>query len=393
MPLSMTGLGIVLLVSAQTGSFGRAGLIVAASTVTGAVTQPWWGRLIDRLGQARVLVTAGLVCNVSLSLLVTSVLLDLPLLVALAAAVGTGAGFTSAGSCVRSRWSYRLDGSPLLGTAFALETVVDECVYIIGPVLVTVLATVVHPAAGLAVCVLLGLAGALALAQLRDTEPPVGTTAESLAVTPLLPRSLLVPVVLASASLGAIFGGMELVVVAFATDAGAPAYAGISLTAWATTSLLAGVLTGTISWKASPVRRFQNGACLLAASMIPLPFADRPAVVTGLLLLSGFAVAPTLIALVALAQAAVPASRLNEALGWASMGTTTGVAIGAAGLGYVVDQLGPRAGFWGLVGIGGLLMVLAHCVPGPDGYRTGSRRLLDVPRLASAVAAARLFGP
>jgi len=42
LPMSMTGIGIVLLVSLTTGSFGLAGLLTAAGTVTGAVVAPLW---------------------------------------------------------------------------------------------------------------------------------------------------------------------------------------------------------------------------------------------------------------------------------------------------------------------------------------------------------------
>ena len=47
-----------------------------------------------------------------MTLLVVSVLEGWPLAVTLLAAVGVGAGFSSAGSCVRARWSYRLKESP-----------------------------------------------------------------------------------------------------------------------------------------------------------------------------------------------------------------------------------------------------------------------------------------
>jgi MFS family permease len=105
MPLSMTALSIVLLVSAMTGSYGRAGIITGTATVAGAVAAPLWGRYIDRVGQARVLILAGLICNVSLTLLLLTVLAGLPLVVTLVTAVGVGLGFSSAGSCVRARWS------------------------------------------------------------------------------------------------------------------------------------------------------------------------------------------------------------------------------------------------------------------------------------------------
>ena len=58
LPLSMTGIGIVLLVSLTTGSFGRAGIIAGVGTLCAAVAAPAWGRMIDGLGQARVLLTA-----------------------------------------------------------------------------------------------------------------------------------------------------------------------------------------------------------------------------------------------------------------------------------------------------------------------------------------------
>ena len=139
LPLSMTGLGIVLLVSLTSGSYGRAGLVAAVSTLTAAAVAPLWGRAIDVVGQARVLVLAAMINSSSLAVLVISVQLDWPLALTLAAAFGVGVGFSSAGSSVRARWTARLRDSPLLQTAFALEAVLDEVVFIVGPVLVTFL--------------------------------------------------------------------------------------------------------------------------------------------------------------------------------------------------------------------------------------------------------------
>ena len=362
LPISMTALGIVLLVSATTGSYARAGIITATATLVGALAAPWWGRMIDRIGQARVLVTAALICNVSLALLVVTVLLRLPLPLTLVTAAGVGLGFSSAGSAVRARWSHRLTGNRLLDTAYAFEAVVDEVVFMVGPVLVTFLATALHPALGLVACVVFGLIGALALASMRDTQPPSRTAAESAAAHVPLSARLLVPIVLASAGLGGLFGAMELVVVAFAKEAGIPQYTGLIVMAWAFGSLVAGVLTGTVSWQASPASRFRWGAFLLACSVVPLPFASSPFVVTVLLTLSGFFIAPTLIALVAVTQAAVVPSRLTEALGWTSTGMAAGVAAGAASLGYLIDLFGARAGFWGVVAIGVLLTLAALSV-------------------------------
>jgi MFS family permease len=364
-PTSMIALSIVLLVTATTGSYGRAGVITAVGTVTGACAAPLWGRLIDRIGQPRVLLAAGLLCNLSLTLLALTVVWHLPLMATVAAAVGVGLGYSSAGSCVRARWSHRLADSPLLNTAYAWEAVVDEGVFIVGPVLATFLATSLHPAFAVGACVVLGLTGSLALAGLRDTEPPVRLTGQRGEAVLALSASRLAPIVVASAALGALFGGMELAVVAFAREAGVLRYTGLMIMVWAVGSLVAGLVTGTVTWRVSSTHRFRWGAVLLACSVLPLPFAHSPWLVTGLLMVSGFFIAPTLIAAVAVTREIVPAARLNEALGWSSMGMATGVAAGAAGLGQILDLFGARAGFWAVLAIATLLIVAALCVRAP----------------------------
>ncbi|SDS41560.1 Predicted arabinose efflux permease, MFS family [Friedmanniella luteola] len=359
LPMAMTGIGIVLLVSLSTGSFAVAGVVTATVTLAGAVSAPLWGRTIDRLGQAPVLVVAAAIWTVSLAVLVVAVEAGWSLPAVLAAAVGVGLGFSSAGSAVRARWSHRLQGSPLLDTAFAVEAVLDEVIFIVGPVLVTFLATTVDPALALGVAGVVGLAGALVLAGQRGTEPPRRPRRSTDAPAAGIHLAALAPVVVASVALGAVFGGMEVVVVAFATEAGVLPFAGAILMAWAAGSLVSGVLTGTVAWRRSPAARFRVGSAALALSLVPLPFVHQPLLVAALLVLSGMAIAPTLIASVAVTQAAVPQARLTEALGWTSTGLAGGLALGAAGLGALIDAGGAQLGFWGVVAAGVLLALAA----------------------------------
>jgi MFS family permease len=358
LPMSMTGLGIVLLVSLTTGSFGLAGLLVAVATLAGAAVAPLWGRAIDRVGQARVLLLSVLINVLSVGLLVTAMELAWPLAVSLAAALGVGIGFSLAGSAVRARWTLRLNGSPLLNTAFALEAMLDEVVFIIGPVLVTFLATAIHPALGVSVSAVIGLIGAVALAAQHSSQPPIRSTPHEHMGSSRLPWRVLVPVAIASGALGMVFGGMELNVVAFAKEAGVLSYAGLILIAWSFGSLVAGAVTGAVIWRASPARRFRVGATMLALSLLPLPFVDHPVGVALLLILSGIAIAPTLIASVGVIQSAVDQTRLTEALAWNSTGMVAGVAVGAAAVGYVIDSSGAQAGFVA-VAIAGLLLTLS----------------------------------
>jgi hypothetical protein len=85
------------------------------------------------------------------------------------------------------------------------------------------------------------------------------------------------------------------------------------------------------------------------------------------LILSGLAIAPTLIASVGVTQSAVDQSRLTEALAWSSTGLAGGVAIGAAAVGHVIDTWDAQAGFIA-VAIAGLLLALSGLfVRGPHG--------------------------
>lgn len=357
LPLSMTGMGIVLLVSLTSGSFARAGLLAAVVTLTGACTAPGWGWAIDRVGQARVLVAAAVLNSLGLVLLIAAVLRDWPLPVGLAAALAVGLGFSSAGASVRARWSHRLGTSPLLQTAFALEAVLDEVVFIVGPVVVTVLATRVHPASGLALSALVGLAGAVLLAAQRRSQPPVSTATRT-GDRPPLRRGTVIPLTVAMGALGMIFGAMEVVVVAFARERGLLPVAGAFITAWSLGSLIAGVVTGGVAWRRPAAQRFRIAGAALAVSLLPLPFLSGAWPVAGLMLLSGMAIAPTLIAGVAVVQGAVPPARLTEALGWNSTGLAVGLAAGAATAGALIDAAGSAAGFGG-VAAAGLLLVAA----------------------------------
>jgi MFS family permease len=99
------------------------------------------------------------------------------------------------------------------------------------------------------------------------------------------------------------------------------------------------------------------GAVCLGVSLLPLPWVREPLLVAALLFVGGLAIAPTLIASVAVTRAVVPQSRLTEALAWSSTGVAGGLAAGAAALGFLIDRGGSHLGFWGVVAAGALLIL------------------------------------
>lgn len=178
LPLSMVGLGIVLLVSARTGSYAQGGTVAAAYVLAAAAFGPLQGRLADRWGQAPVLLTVGLVYAAGITLTLVSIgaewSIPWPHLCAAAAGLGT----PQTGSMVRARWTHAVAHRGQLNTAFSIEAVLDEVVFVVGPVLVTFLTLEVADFSGLLVAAAAATLGSWALAAQRRTEPPVSTSSK-----------------------------------------------------------------------------------------------------------------------------------------------------------------------------------------------------------------------
>jgi len=345
LPISMMTLGIVLLVSSLSGSYGLAGQVSAAYIIGNAAFAVPHGRLADRFGQGRVLYLDSVVFGLASGLMVTSITDDwsLPwphLLAALA-----GASIPQIGTMVRGRWAHLLRVDSERHTAFAVESVADEVVFVSGPVLVTFLSTAWAPQAGLVVAVVVGTLGSVGLAMQHRTEPPAHPRDPAVGQSPM-PWRLLVPLTIGAAALGSLFGALEVASVAFADDAGRKAVAGLMLGAFSLGSLLAGVAAGVLVWQRGPLPRARTGMGILAVGTLSLPFLPGLVIVTMALFLTGLALAPTLIALFSLIAASVPRERLNEAMGFVQTGMSAGIAPGAWLAGVVADEHSGSAAYW-----------------------------------------------
>ena len=364
LPISMVVLGIVLLVEDASGSYGLAGAVSATYVAAGAAFAIVQGRLLDRLGQARVLVPMVSMFTAMVTLLVVSVESDWPAASTYVFAAVGGASLPAAGSCVRARWSHALRGRPAdVQTAFALEAVANESVFMLGPILVTVLATAIDPVAGLAAAIISGLTGTLLLATQRSTEPPVLPDRRTTGDRTRLPWRTLAPLVVMMFSLGALFGGAEVVTVAFSEERGSQAYAGPLLALWALGSLTAGVITGALHLRTSAADRVRLGSVGMCLAMVPLAFIDSVVLMGGALLIGGFAIAPTLIAATSLVEQSVPASRLTEGMSVLHTGVVAGIAPGAALAGLVIDRAGASSAYFVSLAAGALAAVAGQLLP------------------------------
>jgi MFS family permease len=359
----METLGIVLLVVGVTDSYGYAGALAGATTVANAAATVIQGRAIDRLGQRRVLPALICLWGLALAALVVSVHGEWPRWTAFALAAAVGLMLPPVGTCVRARWSHVLDEPRQVQTAYALESVVDEAVFITGPILVTFLATAWDPVAGLAVAVVAGVGGTLFLAAQRATEPPGHPRIEAVEDRPRMPWRTVVPLTVVAMALGSLFGSAEVTTVAFAQEAGHEGVTGLLLALWALGSLLAGVITGAIQWKGGPSLRLKVGTVALALGMAPLALIEPVWLMGAALFLAGFAIAPSLIATLSSVEQAVPSARLTEGMSFIHTGLSAGLAPGAALSGVVVDAAGASPAYLVSVGAGVVAALAAQTLP------------------------------
>src|ERR1700734_587278 len=105
MPMSMYGLGTVLLISAGTGRYALAGTVSAAGALGGAVCGAELGRPIDRLGQHRVLVPVCVTFALAVAGLTAAVTLHAPDWTLFACGIAGGATIPQTGPMARARWS------------------------------------------------------------------------------------------------------------------------------------------------------------------------------------------------------------------------------------------------------------------------------------------------
>jgi MFS family permease len=368
-PMAMFGLGTVLLVAARTGSYGLAGLVSGAGSVGYAVTAPQVARLADRFGQRRVLRPLVVVFAANCLVFVTCAELGAPIWVLMITGCLAGSSMPSLGSMVRARWSALLDGSPALHSAFALESVVDEMIFVVGPALVTVLATALPPA-GVLLCMVLSVTGTLLFAAQRQTEPairPRGERARRAAAgrngtgragtggrLPAPGLATMAPLYL---FLGAMFASIDLSTVDFAQRQGHKPLAGFILGTYALGSAIGGLWYGSRPWRMPAERRFALTLILTVAGVAT--FWAQPKLITldAGMLIAGLTISPTLIAGYSLIERQALPSRRTEAMTWLSSAISIGVAIGSSVSGRIIDDLGPRWGY-GFAASCGLITVM-----------------------------------
>ncbi len=364
-PIAMKALGCVLLVQQLTGSYGLAGLVGAVQTLVSAFAAPQLGRLADQFGERTVLIWSAIGHVIGMVWLIAAAYADTHALIMLAGAAVVGGSSMPFGSISRTRWVEVLGKGRRLERAYALEAMADEMAFIIGPMLVVPLSVSVNAAAGLVVSLVMTLIGTVILV-LQPVSPsstrnaPV-TTAQSTVSTSVVRLPGMQVLIAALLFLGIIFGSIEIVLVAFSEDLAQPNAASILAALFGAGSFLGAIGYGAVTWHSPVDRRLKIAIWWMSLGTIPILLASSIPAMAIAVFVTGFGISPAMIAANTVVENLSPPKMLTEAFSWLGSAIASGAALGSIVAGYVLDEIGVRAG-QSLGLIGGILSALVVIV-------------------------------
>jgi MFS family permease len=342
LPYGMNLLALILLLRAEGFGYAEVGAITGAAGLAVGATAPVLGRLIDRLGQTRVLAVLALLClaaNVSLTVAALSGAGVVPLT---ALAVVAGGSTPPVSPAMRALWP-ELVGRERLDTAFAFDALQLEVFFIAGPLFAAAIATSISPEAAYLTGVSMQAAGALGFAaapasrRWRPPPRPEGRRPSALSAPGM--RILIASLAIVAAALGV----LEIGIAAFAEQEGSRADSGWLFAIWGAGSLAGGLWYGARRWRMSVDRRFLAVSAVLALGLAPLPLAGSLPVFAVLVAVAGLGLAPSTAAGYSLIGGLAPPGSVTEAYAWQIMAYVAGSAAGAWLAGAMVEAVSVEA--------------------------------------------------
>jgi MFS family permease len=342
-PIAVLGFGFLYFAHAQTGTYAIGGLTSGLAIASMGLIGPFAGRIADRRGQRQLLLVSAILHPLAIAAAIVAGYLGaiVPLVIM---SVLCGVTVAPVGAFMRARWASLVEDAFLLRTAFAIEAVADEIVWVFGPAVAAFLASGVVVSGGLILSGILGPLGAIVLRMLPDAEPAPVRVAGSKPFR-LLASVPLIILMGAGFTIGIGFGINDLSIVSMATHSGVPELAGTVLTVYSIGSASGGLIFGAIS------RRFRSRPMLIGTSAAlfltwaPLALAPDIWWFYPIGLFAGATIAPFMIAVNHTVAQIVPQEIVTEALAWLSTVIVVGMSLGSFFGGLINDAAGPRSAF------------------------------------------------
>lgn len=331
---AMVSLALLLVVQDGPGGFGLSGAVAGVFGLGNVVAAPSRARLVDRHGARRILpwlatgYAAGLVGVVfAVGVAPGGVTILLGAL--------TGLCTPPLGAVMRGVWALLSPTDGHRTRAYSLDAVVEELVFILGPLIVGLVVLLPHgPAIAVLIAAGSGLLGTFGL--LLAPAPKPGHVGRRIPsgrgwIGPLR-HAPFWPVLSTLAAVGLVLGAGELLSTAHEHALGDPGLAGVLLACFAAGSAAGGLFYGTRTWTMPPLRRMLLLGLAACASLLSVAWTSHVTILMALFAVVGLFVAPSMITGYLAADEIAPIEERTEASALINTAVNAGAAV-ALGLG------------------------------------------------------------
>jgi len=363
LPIGIAGFAILLLVQNKSGSFVTAGVASALYVFGLATVAPMVGRMIDRAGPLPVLRLCACVYPLMLLALVALVSMRAHAFAIALCAYVAGAALPPVTICMRTLYPRALTDPALLQTAYSVDSVIVESVFVVGPALVALFLAGGIPEGAVLLAALTAGAGTLWFTRtpaIREWEIRPRSTASRWGV---FAEPGLVVLYGATLFYSVAFGLFEIGVTAYATNRGMPAAAGIALALASLGSALGAFGYGARHWQAPLRKQFLIALGLMAAGSLLMAPVDNIYLYMMVSIVAGAPMASVIATQSLLLSRLAPQGKLAESFTWGGTCLLGGISGGIALGGVLAETIAPAWILVSAAGATGIAALLAMVIP------------------------------
>jgi MFS family permease len=331
------------------GNYTVAGLAIAASTVSASVSAPILGRLVALYGIKRVVVMCSLVSPIGFLVIGFAPITEAG---AIITAFCLGLFVPPIQPAARAVYPTLVKTEASRNTLFSVDAMLQEVIWIVGPVLTTVLIATTNTVVPLVVMVFVQVIGGTWFALLPEVQGAPIPKSKKRMGSVLRSKLVRVMIIVNLLFVGS-FSALEI---------GAVAAVGKAEAGFVLAMLSIGSVIGALAFghrARSPYALTKQLGVVLIGDLLIFFNASDPIWLGVCLFISGIGVATAFATMSAIIAKSIPLDDTPEVYGWIGSGQNIGYGVGAAIAGVLVDNVSSTASFAFASGLDGVAMLVA----------------------------------
>jgi MFS family permease len=348
LPIAMDSLAILYVCIQNGKSYSLAGTLTGVAALTTVISSPMWAKVADVRRQRFVLRWAVLLRVSALIFFIFCATSNSPIWLWFGTIMVAESASFSIGAFTRRRWAFLLEKKDreVVSTAYALESIIDECVFILGPLMASLIASQLSAEAAIVGGIVFFVLGSQLLALSAYSEPKILSSQREVKRSTLISNRHLQAVAIPLTLAGGYFSATTLVVVAFTKESASNLSSGILLSLWALGGAISLFANSAINWKIGHGNRLLIYTFILTILAISLPFIHNSLILGLSLFLQGACIGPLLPNAIPIIERSVSSQQLTQGISLITAGIPLTGALSSSITGRAIDLFGVEYSLW-----------------------------------------------